>query len=122
MRTREPGVEGALEITPVRHGGSRGAFPEWFRGDRPAGGREPRTARTPTDGACVAYPCPETYAPDRERSVRPLGLEPGIARPVPGPLLSARAACAPGPARAYAGGIPPGYEACRCRTSGESGP
>lgn len=34
MQIRELSVPGALEVTPVVHGDSRGTFSEWFRADR----------------------------------------------------------------------------------------
>lgn len=47
MKIRELDVEGALEITPVRHTDPRGTFLEWFRGDELAAvtGREQRIAQ-----------------------------------------------------------------------------
>jgi len=67
-----------------------------------------------TDAATVAYLCSAPYAPDRDRSVRPLDPDLAIAWPADvEPLLSPKDAAAPTLREAQAKGLLPSYDDCR---------
>jgi dTDP-4-dehydrorhamnose 3,5-epimerase len=66
-----------------------------------------------SESATVLYLCSTVYTPTGEHGIDPLDPELGVQWPVPSPLLSAKDAQAPRLAAAMAGGLLPGYDACR---------